>query len=134
MQTLDGGAHYPLLDTTVELRISKGNGGYRSHSARVEPLIILPNPLVILRGAENSVGFAIGNGEDGDLNPLEALLNHHLGAGTAEFALEHLMQFRYSLVEVVENEDPLASCEAVSLEDVGCSHPLHKGYPLLNIR
>ena len=62
--------------------------------------------------------LAVGQHKHTQLHAVEVLLHHHLRRGLPELTLKHFTQLVPCLVEVVQNQHPLACRQAVGLQHV----------------
>ena len=91
-----------------------------AHAARVQPLVAVLGALVIHGRDHGNDRLAVGEGEDGDLGPLQKLLDEHLIAARAEDMLDHhVVDGRRRLFVVFHDDRALAKCQPVRLDDGG---------------
>ena len=103
------------LEDLCRLRV--GDVGQRregAHAAGVRAGVAVPDPLVVAGRREGDGGLAGGEGEDGQLGPLEELLD-------VEGLVERLrdLERRVELVLRAADPDALAGREPVELDDAG---------------
>lgn len=76
LHAADGGLENLLLDFGEDGGRGDGGGSVGAHAAGVGAGVAVADALVVLRGRQREDGFAVGEGEDGDLVALEVLLDH----------------------------------------------------------
>ena len=81
---------------------------------------------MVLRGAEGDDGFAIGEREETGFLSVEELLDHHLRAGRAELAAEHVGQRGLGFGAGLRDHNALARRQPVRLEDIGRLEPVQR--------
>ena len=90
----------------------------RAHAARVQALVAFVHALVVLRAGHDHGARAVAEGEHRHLLSLEALLDHHLGAGRAKLRVQHhLLQRLHALLGALRQHHALAGREAGRLDD-----------------
>ena len=82
--------------------------------------------LVVLSLRQNLVVLAIGQDEYGALDAAQEFLNHHTRGSVAKHTAEHLLELLLGLFEGREDENALASAQAVSLQYVRSLQGLQK--------
>ena len=120
-RTLGGhGAHRRLDDLAHDLCLQilaqHGGGRIGAHAAGVGPGVALAHALVILRGADGDDRRAIGQREEARFLAHEKLLDHHLAARAAEFAVEHLVERVLGLFIGLGDHHALARGQSIGLE------------------
>ena len=120
--------------------VGKGNGRHAAHAAGVQTLVTLTDAFVVLGYGEHLVVLAVGQHEDGALDAAEKLLDDHRGAGVAEHAAQHLLQFALGFVQRGQDElqrgqdeHALAGAEAVGLQHVGSFEGFEEGEAFFQI-
>ncbi len=91
-------------------------GRIGAHAAGVGAGVAVAHALVVLRGAEGQAGRAVDQHEERRLLAGHHLLDHHLGAGRAEAAAEHVVDGLQRLGFGLRQDHALAGGEAVGLD------------------
>ena len=92
-------------------------GRERPHAAGIIPLIVIQNPLVILRRGQEQALNSVGNSENRRLLPYEALFDDDIRAGGAkEVFVHHGFEHLERLLMCVADRDALAGGQPVRLD------------------
>ena len=77
---------------------------------------MIEHPLVVLRRRERNRGVAVAQRKEADLAAFEKFLDHDLGAGRAECAVEHHGNGGFGFRQRLCHDDALAGGKPVGLD------------------
>ena len=115
-QTLNGRLNDARFDLFHQGLIDERHRRNGAHAAGVEAGIAFADPLVVFGHGQQFIGLAVGQGEHGELDPVEEFLDHYRRTGRAELAAEHGLQFVFGFGHGAADEHPFAGCQSVGLE------------------
>mmetsp|Transcript_1456 Transcript_1456/g.3696 ORF Transcript_1456/g.3696 Transcript_1456/m.3696 type:complete len:240 (+) Transcript_1456:417-1136(+) len=115
---LDGGLEDLLVDLLHQLGGHEGRRREGPHAARVRALVVVEDPLVVLRRRQHREGLAVAACEDRALHTRHQLLQDDLLAGLPHGAL--LQEVTHRLLRLLparRHDDTLARSQATGLDD-----------------
>ncbi len=110
----DAGAHF-----LHKCFVGKRHGGNAAHTAGVEAFVAFADTLVILGYGQDLIVAAVCHHEHGTLDAAEEFFNDYRGAGIAEHAAQHFLQFFLGFFQRGQNQYALACTQPVGLQNVG---------------